>query len=203
MEILNQPGESLRSAREKAGLTLSDVVHQTRFPRTVVEALERDDYTIFPSPTYARSYLSQYAEFLGVDPTKWLAFFEPAAFTGPQDVLSMIESPVHQEARPLASGTRSNSGSGSMLPSVLLILLSVGLIYGVITGYGYLETKFGGASNIKSRAPAITPVTKNPAAPTPAAAVTATPEAPIAIPPAAPPTEATPPPRATIIREVD
>ncbi|OYV05940.1 MAG: hypothetical protein CFE26_08965 [Verrucomicrobiales bacterium VVV1] len=196
MDNLNQPGKSLRQAREAAGLSVSDVVHQTKFPRTVIEALERDDYTVFSSPTYAKSYLSQYAEFVGIDSAKWLDFFEPAAFAAPQDMLSMIESPAHQEIR--ATGTPSRGGSSSLLPTVLLIVLSVGLIYGVIRGYAYFEQRFAEPVALKEASPA---QSNNPA-PT-----NSTPgQAPAVAPPVntvstQPLPEATPPPRATIVDE--
>lgn len=199
MEDLNQPGRSLRQAREAAGLTMSDVVHQTKFPRTVIEALERDDYTVFSSPTYAKSYLSQYAEFLGIDSSKWLDFFEPASFAAPQDMLSMIESPAPQEIRTTAPPSRG--GSISLLPTVLLILLSVGLIYGAIRGYAYFEQRFADPAAPQQASSAIS----NTPAPTPVASQG--PEAaPAVVPPAntvatQPQPEATPPPRATIVEE--
>lgn len=211
MEIVSQPGESLRQAREAAGLSVSDVVHRMKFPKSVVLALEQDDYTIFPSPTYARSYLSQYAEFVGVDPSKWLDFFAPADFAGPQDVLSMIESPVHQESRSASSGTKGGgtkdgSGGGSMLPTILLILLTAGLIYGAISGYTYLESRLGGQVTIKTNPQALPAAASSSTAPgSPATALESPPPADpatsIVTPPTVPPVETGPPPRAMIIRE--
>jgi len=144
METSNQPGESLRAAREAAGWSIADVVHRTKFPRTVVEALERDDYTVFSSPTYAKSYLSQYARFLEIDPSRWLVFFEPAAFSAPNDVLSMIESPgVHEHHHHHSPPSPRTSGTGSMIPTFLLLILTAGLIYFAVTGYAYLEKRLG------------------------------------------------------------
>ena len=205
MEIVSQPGESLRQAREAAGLSVSDVVHQMKFPKSVVLALEQDDYTVFPSPTYARSYLSQYAEFLGVDPSKWLDFFAPADFAGSQDMLSMIESPVHHESRTVSSSVKGG-GSGSMLPTILLILLTAGLIYGAISGYTYLESRLGGQVNIKTNPQSLPAAASSSTAPrSPATAFEspspADPGTSIVTPPTVPPVETGPPPRATIIRE--
>ncbi len=145
MEISNQPGISLRAARESAGWSVTDVVQRTKFPRSIVEALEKDDYTVFSSPTYAKSYLSQYAEFLGVDPTSWLDYFEPARFAPPKDMRSMIESPAAPEAHRAGSGAR-NGGSSHMAPAILLILITGGLIYGAVVGYAYLEKNLGGST---------------------------------------------------------
>ena len=194
METVNQPGQSLRQAREAAGLNVADVVHRTKFPRTVVEALERDDYTVFSSPTYAKSYLSQYAGFLGIDSAKWLDFFEPAAFAAPQDMLSMIESPVHPEHRPTVHAGRS--GSGGLLPTMLLIALSIALIYGAVHGYAYFEQRFGEPITLKALnpAPQANPTPSNPALPS---ADTATSTRTIS----QPLPEASPPPRATIVEE--
>lgn len=206
MEHLNQPGKNLRQAREAAGLSLPDVVHQTKFPRTVLEALERDDYTIFSSPTYAKSYLSQYADFLGIDSTKWLDFFEPAAFAGPQDMLSMIESPVLQESRPTSPSVRG--GSSSLLPTVLLIVLSIGLLYGAINGYAYFEQRFGEPVSLsKDAKPAPASAISNPSVPpVPATTESVTPNPPAVNTTASQPVtqqlpEPTKPPRATIVEE--
>ena len=221
MEISNQPGISLRAARERAGWSVTDVVHRTKFPRSIVEALEKDDYTVFSSPTYAKSYLSQYAEFLGVDPTPWLDFFEPASFTAPQDVLSMIESPVEQEAYHATSGTRTG-GSSNMVPTMLLLLLTGGLIYGAVTGYAYMEKRLGESMANKQPTPPAAAVpdsgTGSPAAaaqpaPTlpaqarnepPVANTTPTPSGsrpPTVVPPPAVAEEPTIAPRATIVVE--
>lgn len=203
MEIPNQPGTILRAARERAGWTVADVVHRTKFPRSVVEALEHDDYTVFSSPTYARSYLSQYAAFLEVDAACWLDFFEPAAFAAPHDVLSMIESPIDQGPHHGQSGPR-HGGSGGMLPALLLLLLTGGLIYGAVTGYTYLEKRFGETIANRTPAPPQPPVqptsSEGPSQPAASPTGNALPSSgqPAATPP---PAEAEKAPRATIVIE--
>ena len=61
-------GEQLRKARENMDLELMDVAHSTRIPLATLKALEESDYSVFPSPTYARSFLSQYSDFQGRRP---------------------------------------------------------------------------------------------------------------------------------------
>lgn len=177
-------------------MSVADVVHQTRFPRSVIEALERDDYTVFSSPTYARSYLSQYSGFLGIDPAKWLDFFEPAAFAAPQDLLSVIESPSHQELRATNSSARRNPGN--LLPTMLLILLSLGLMYGVVRGYSYFEERFAEPVSLKQGSPAPSGAT-TPSTPSSGGSADVIP--PVNTVANQPPPEATPPPRATIVDE--
>ena len=60
-------GQRLKHAREKMGLSLADVSHQTRIPMPRLKDLEEDSFTSFGSLTYARSFLQTYADLVGVD----------------------------------------------------------------------------------------------------------------------------------------
>jgi cytoskeletal protein RodZ len=46
---------------------VSDVCHATRITEAQILGLEADDYSVFPSVSYARSFLGLYSSFLGVD----------------------------------------------------------------------------------------------------------------------------------------
>jgi cytoskeleton protein RodZ len=60
-------GERLRSAREARGLTLEQAAETTRIPPAHLEALERTaPPEEFPEPWYARTFLREYARFLGL-----------------------------------------------------------------------------------------------------------------------------------------
>lgn len=60
-------GQSLRSAREKKGLTLEDVAAQTRIPRRHLESLENSDWERLPAPTYTAGFAKSYASAVGLD----------------------------------------------------------------------------------------------------------------------------------------
>ncbi|MEM7013466.1 MAG: helix-turn-helix transcriptional regulator, partial [Verrucomicrobiota bacterium] len=60
-------GKQLKEARMKQGLTTEDIAHETRISDAHLRQLEEDDYSKFPNPTYARSFLGIYSEFLEVD----------------------------------------------------------------------------------------------------------------------------------------
>lgn len=60
-------GQRLRSAREKAGLDLSDIASRTRIPVRHLEAIERSDYSQLPSTTYSVGFVKSYARALGLD----------------------------------------------------------------------------------------------------------------------------------------
>jgi len=153
-----EPGNKLRAAREAKGLSLPDVSHQTRIPRKVIEALEQDDYGSFPSPTYAKSFLTQYAGFVGVDPSQWLDFFEPVVFNGADDVLSIVEPMTPYEPRPAAATQHGNPPSRShrhsIMPTLMLIAVTGGLAYGAVKGFILLNGLYGDKPTAKQDASA-------------------------------------------------
>ncbi len=60
-------GELLRTAREEKKLTVEQVNRETRISVQTIRSLERDDFGAFPSETYLKGFLRNYADFLGLD----------------------------------------------------------------------------------------------------------------------------------------
>ena len=60
-------GEILRTTREEKKLTIEQVNRETRISVQTLRSLERDDFGAFPSETYLKGFLRNYAEFLGLD----------------------------------------------------------------------------------------------------------------------------------------
>ena len=60
------PGQLLKSTRESAGISIRDVSAQLRLDERTVAALEADDFSHLPAPTFVRGYLRGYARLLGV-----------------------------------------------------------------------------------------------------------------------------------------
>jgi cytoskeletal protein RodZ len=71
-------GETLASARTAAGLTTADVAERTRIRRTLVEAIEADDYRLCGGDVYARGHIGTIARTVGLDPAPVLAEFDAA-----------------------------------------------------------------------------------------------------------------------------
>lgn len=69
-------GASLVEARLAAGLTTADVAEKTRIRRTLVEAIENDDYSHCGGDVYARGHLGTIARTVGLDPAPLLAEFD-------------------------------------------------------------------------------------------------------------------------------
>ena len=81
---MSELGKSLSEARVARGLTLEDCERDTRISKRYLDALEREDWRIFPAPVYSRAFLRTYAQYLGQDPQELLRAMqasteEPAA----------------------------------------------------------------------------------------------------------------------------
>ncbi|MBI4062427.1 helix-turn-helix domain-containing protein [Candidatus Gottesmanbacteria bacterium] len=68
-------GSIFRQAREKKRLTLDDVERATKIRKKFLSDIEQDDYTNLPSPAYAKGFVKNYSDFLGLDGTNVLAYF--------------------------------------------------------------------------------------------------------------------------------
>jgi transcriptional regulator with XRE-family HTH domain len=60
-------GDSLREERRRRKLDLSDVAAETRIRVSHLEALEQEQFDLLPPGLYRRSFLREYADFLGLD----------------------------------------------------------------------------------------------------------------------------------------
>jgi cytoskeletal protein RodZ len=74
-EIFVVVGEQLRQQREVLGLSLEDVERHTHLRTFYLRALEAGDLDRLPSPVQGRGMLSNYAEFLGMNPEPLLLKF--------------------------------------------------------------------------------------------------------------------------------
>ncbi len=74
-----EPGKTLAQARVDRGLTLEDCERDTRISKRYLDALEREDWKVFPAPVYSRAFLRTYAQYLGLDPAELMRMFQAQA----------------------------------------------------------------------------------------------------------------------------
>ena len=60
-------GQSLREARERRGIALPEAESATMIRARYLEALEAERFELLPEGPYLRSFLREYAEYLGLD----------------------------------------------------------------------------------------------------------------------------------------
>ena len=81
-------GGALRIAREKQGLTLSDVASKLKISQKQITAIESDNFAALPEATIVKGFIRNYAKFLKLDAEPLLDAYnvlvpskEPLAFT--------------------------------------------------------------------------------------------------------------------------
>lgn len=83
---MSELGKSLSQARVARSLTLEDCERDTRISKRYLDALEREDWRIFPAPVYSRAFLRTYAQYLGLNPADLMRQYQ-AQTEEPQPVV--------------------------------------------------------------------------------------------------------------------
>lgn len=68
-------GVILREARLNKAYSLDQVERDTKIRRKFLEAIEADDYSKLPSVAYAKGFVKNYSQYLGLNSDNVLAFF--------------------------------------------------------------------------------------------------------------------------------
>ncbi|MBI4040071.1 helix-turn-helix domain-containing protein [Candidatus Daviesbacteria bacterium] len=91
-------GQILKEERERKIYTIEDVEKQTKIRRELLEALEADNYSKLPPPTFVQGFIKNYAKFLGLDGQKLLAIYRREFSTDlhPPKVLEAFSNPVEK-----------------------------------------------------------------------------------------------------------
>lgn len=71
-------GETLRRERELRGVSLREIADSTKISIRFLQALEEDRLDVLPGGVFRRSFVKQYAEYLGLDAQRVVAEFEHA-----------------------------------------------------------------------------------------------------------------------------
>ncbi len=129
-----QIGVKLRSAREAAGLELAEAAGRARVPKAAAEALEAENFSYFDSQVYAKSFLLQYSESLGVDARTWLDALEPGSFMASGALVQRTEPSRPVEPEPTVQ-------RGGVVSVFILLLVSAAVVVAAIKGCEFFEKK--------------------------------------------------------------
>ena len=84
------PGETLRQAREQKGLSLSQVAGQLNLTENSLRQLENGAFDKLPGHTFSRGYIRAYAKLMGLDQAELVNSFDH--FTGTNASGSTVQS---------------------------------------------------------------------------------------------------------------
>ena len=88
---LQKPGELLKEAREKLGLSQKDVATQLNLQVDVLESVEKSEYDKLPASTYVRGYIRSYAKIVKLEGDALVSLYENVA-SGPPEIIPDIKN---------------------------------------------------------------------------------------------------------------
>ncbi len=105
-------GTTLREARMRARIDISEVEASTKIRAKYLRAIENEEWDLLPGPIYARSFLRTYGDYLGLDSRMLVDEFK-----------QRYERPSDHEVRPISPRNRDRDRTprGPLLPPWALI----------------------------------------------------------------------------------
>ena len=121
-------GERLREARMREEIDIDDVESATKIRAKYLRAMENEEFGLLPGPTFVKTFLRTYAQYLGLDAhllvQEYRARHEPEADADSQPYTSP------QRQRSGGGGRPGGSWIGPIVGLVLVALLAVLFVLG-------------------------------------------------------------------------
>src|ERR1700755_2289104 len=86
-------GETLREAHMRRRIDMAEVEAATKIRAKYLRALENEEWDLLPGPTFVKTFLRTYAEYLGLDPRMLV-----------EEYRQRYERPSGSDLAPFASG---------------------------------------------------------------------------------------------------
>lgn len=128
-------GETLREARMRERIDVSEIEAQTKIRAKYLRALENEEWDLLPGPTFVKSFLRTYATALGLD-GKALVEEYRLNFERPSEPPEPIVSSPRKVRVPRGSSAGRGPSRGYMALVGIVCVVIVLLIYGLLSGGG-------------------------------------------------------------------
>jgi cytoskeleton protein RodZ len=126
-------GETLREARMRERIDVSEIEAKTKIRAKYLRALENEEWDLLPGPTFVKSFLRTYATALGLD-GKALVEEYRLNYERPSELPEPIVSNPRKVRVPRGSSGGAGPSRGYMalvgIVGVVIVLLIVGLVSG-------------------------------------------------------------------------
>ena len=156
-------GQTLRETRMRNRIDITEVEAGTKIRAKYLRALENEEWDLLPGPTFVKTFLRSYADYLGLDSRQLV-----------EEYKQRFERPSTMELTPFARGPgprRERRRSPALLGPGLAVVLVLVLVLGALYALGSWGDDGGGGENT-AETPTPTPAKKKakkrkkPAAPT-------------------------------------
>jgi cytoskeleton protein RodZ len=130
-------GSTLREARMRARIDMTEVEARTKIRAKYLRAIENEEWDLLPGPVYVKSFLRTYGDFLGLDSRMLVDEYK-----------RRYERPSDHDARPIStlSRERERAARGPLIPPWAII---GGVVIAIVVALFFI----GNLSN-KSKPPA-------------------------------------------------
>lgn len=131
-------GQILKEERERKFYTLDEIEKATKIRRELLEALEKDQYSKLPPPTFVRGFIKNYGRFLGLETNKLLAIYRREFSEGknPPRILESFSNPLDRKKFAL---TPAKFVGLTVLSMIAVFFVYLWFEYRFLTGAPFLE----------------------------------------------------------------
>jgi len=140
-------GNSLREARHRQQLELSEVEQATKIRSRYLKALEEEAFDALPAQTYVKGFLRTYADYLGLDGQLYVDEYNSRYSAGGEEPREPV---VARRTSSVSSPHRRFERRG-----VLFALAGIGIVFALFIA----AFKFSGNDNTSSQIPNLGPST--------------------------------------------
>jgi cytoskeleton protein RodZ len=155
-------GNTLREARIRRGLSITDVESVTKIRTKYLQALEENDFEVLPGPTVVKGFLRSYALFLKVDPDLLLYEYR-SQYESRQEEVGPLRTEMTQQRRTQTSAERMKKRTRRTQRGYVTAAVVAMIIIIVIAYVGARQVGKGpavlGAGSIQSTTSSVTSTT--------------------------------------------
>ncbi|MEI8054516.1 MAG: helix-turn-helix domain-containing protein [bacterium] len=133
--VLEQtPGQILKAAREAKQIGIGEVTQRLLLSKSIVAAIEEDDYSRIPAPVYAEGYLKAYAQFLQIPVDTVLVGFRRLNVYSKSEAVIETKAQVQDQAcrcrcRELSNLLKGKCRGYVILGAVVVLVLIVSAVF--------------------------------------------------------------------------
>ncbi|MEG2503476.1 MAG: helix-turn-helix domain-containing protein, partial [Carnobacterium sp.] len=135
---MNEIGEKLQEARKAKGYTLDDLQQMTKIQKRYLIAIEEGNFDVMPGKFYARAFIKQYADTVGLNGDQLLEQYTDAVpQTHDEEYVEKVNTNQTRSENHVTNELVEKIKN--MLPTILIVLL----VFAIIGGIWYAATKTG------------------------------------------------------------
>lgn len=134
-------GQILKEAREEKSLTLDDIQEMTKIQKRYLVAIEQNEFQALPGRFYARAFIKEYAEVIGLNATELLAEFDEEKIET-EDVTETAQ--YSRLERTKAPKEAKSTSFLSIIPTIIVVILIIAI---VVVAWMFLQKSSNDSEN--------------------------------------------------------